>query len=123
MNSGKRHAIFWAAASAFGLFACQSVGAATPATLANADAETLSRVKTTLARAVNRARVELGPGDFTQSSVIPVLPPPLSANEDRSPATPVIFDIVMEDGECFLVRRDTGEAFVLEGVECRSAAP
>jgi hypothetical protein len=92
-----------------------------PATLAHADPATMAELHAVLARAVGRARVELGPGDPTQTSVISVLPRRPSPYEDRSLAMPTTFDLVIEGGRCFVVRRDTGEEFELQGVECRKA--
>ncbi len=100
--------------------ACQTVAPNAPATLANADKATLVQVKSVLAEAMDRATIELGPGDLSKTSAISVLPPPLAAREDRSLAAPVIFDIVMSGAECYAIRRDTGEAFAL-GVPCRAA--
>lgn len=101
--------------------ACQSNGAQTPAVLAAADAETMAAVKSVLAEAMDRAGVELGPGNPTQTSTISVLPPPLSPHEDRSTASPTQFDIVLKGSNCFVIRRDTGEEFELKGVSCKPA--
>lgn len=103
------------------LCACQSSGAQTPAVLAAADAQTMAAVKSVLAEAMDRAGVELGPGNPTQTSTISVLPPPLSPHEDRSTASPTQFDIVLKGSNCFVIRRDTGEEFELKGVSCRPA--
>ena len=67
---------------------------------------------------MGRAQIELGAGDPTQDPTIAVLPPPLGPGEDRSTATPVYFDIILKDGECAVIRRDTGEEFPLDGVPC-----
>lgn len=100
--------------------ACQAGAAQGPATLESADAATMERLRSVLAQAMDRASVQLGPGDPTASSTISVLPPPLGPREDRSLVTPTQFDI-MKDGErCFLVRRDTGEEFDLDDVACRA---
>lgn len=99
--------------------ACQSTGAAVPAALERADAQTMAAVKAVLADAVGRARIELGPGDLTTSSTISVLPPPLSPEEGRSTATPIVFDLVIKGSSCYAVRRDTGRDYALAGVSCR----
>lgn len=99
--------------------ACQSISAGTPAALASADAETVAQVKTVLAQAMGRARIEIGTEDLTTTSVISVLPPPLSAHEDRSPATPTHFDLVVKNGVCYAVKRDSGEAHELQNIACR----
>jgi len=105
---------------AFTLGACQSNGDVTPAVLAEADDETMAEVKSVLARAMNTARVELGPGDLTKTSTISVLPPRLSPDEDRSTVKPTQFDIVLKGSRCFVVRRDTGDEYELVGVSCRA---
>ncbi|MBB5519387.1 hypothetical protein [Amphiplicatus metriothermophilus] len=102
--------------------ACQSngEGEGEPAALAAADAETMARAKAALAEAMGVAKVELGPGDPTKMSTLAVLPPRPTAHEDRSLARPTVFDIVLKDGRCFAVRRETGEAYELKDVSCRA---
>lgn len=100
------------------LGACQSAGADMNAVLESADAASMADIRATLARAMGKASVELGPEDLTRGSSISVLPPPLSSREDRSLVTPTIFDLVLRGDACFLVRRDTGEAFALKDARC-----
>ena len=90
-----------------------------PAKLADADPETMAMVKETLAGAVSRARIEIGPFDPLQDTSIAVLPPPLSPSETMSPARPMMFDITLFDDKCYLVARESGERYFLRGVECR----
>ena len=99
--------------------ACQSHQEAVPAALSYADDETMGALRGTLADALGRANVEIGPGDLTATSQIAVLPPPLGPGEDRSPATPVYFDLKTANGDCFVVRQDSGETFALKEVRCR----
>ena len=94
-----------------------------PAVLSSADGETLETVRSVLAGAMNTATVKLGAGDPTKTPVIPVLPPKPSAHEGRSTAMPTLFDIVLSDEACFLVRRKDGAAFPLDGVACRPLTP
>lgn len=110
-----------AAALGLVLAGCQTHGETSAALLERADAETLSRVKAVLADAMQKTSVELGPVDLSTSSVIPVLPPPLGPLQGNSPATPILFDLMTSGGDCVLVRRDSGESFALEGVNCRAA--
>ncbi|WP_375202534.1 hypothetical protein [Hyphococcus sp.] len=100
--------------------ACQTAAPKTEAVLAAADDRTIAQVKSVLAEAVGRASIELGAGEPAKDTFITVLPPPLASREDRSMATPVVFDIVLSGGDCYAVRRDTGEAFRLS-VACRAA--
>lgn len=100
--------------------ACQ-IGPPVPAVLTRADDATMTRLKTTLAQAMGRASVELGPGDPTQSPIISVLPLPPSPLEDRSLARPTTFRLETVNGDCHVVREDTQQLFQLEGVACRKA--
>ncbi|HXI87897.1 MAG TPA: hypothetical protein VNH64_10595 [Parvularculaceae bacterium] len=95
--------------------------AGSPAVLVSADVETMAKVKLVLADAMGKANVELGPGDPTETSTISVLPPRPTRYESMSTATPTQFDIVLKGSRCFVVRRDTGEAYELKGVSCRAA--
>ncbi len=119
----------WRGASAFVLTillpACQSAGETgpvAPAVLVSADAATMAKVKAVLADAVGRATIELGPEDPTQSSTLSVLPPRPSSLEDRSLAAPVQFDLMIQDGNCYAVRRATSAMLRLDGVSCRLAS-
>ncbi|MCG8442404.1 MAG: hypothetical protein MI723_11400 [Caulobacterales bacterium] len=100
--------------------ACESNGAPVQAALASADADSLAALEAGLARAMKRARVTLGPGDLTQSSTVSVLPPAPGPLEGRSPARPVLFDLVLKGRDCIAVRRDTGEEHRLAGLDCRA---
>lgn len=104
-----------------GLAACQTTPQ--PAVLLDASPETLAAVSGVLAAAIDRARIELGPEDPTRDTFVSVLPPPPGPLEGNSPALPVVFDIVLMDGDCYVQKRDSGEMYPLNGVECRSAAP
>jgi hypothetical protein len=103
--------------------ACQSASASVPAVLMHADEGTMHRLKSTLAKAVGRAQVELGPGDPTQSSVLSVLPVPPGPLEDRSLAKPLLFRLEIVGATCSLVREESGARITLEGVDCRAVAP
>lgn len=94
-------------------------GAGAPAVLVSADPQTMAVVKSVLADAMGRARIELGPGDPTATSRISVLPPRLGPDETRSPATPTQFDLMIEGRSCYLVRQDSGARFALDGVACQ----
>ncbi|MCK5750666.1 MAG: hypothetical protein KAH44_30885 [Oricola sp.] len=99
--------------------ACQTSLASQAAVLQSGDAETMAKVKTVLAVAMGRTDIEFGAGDPTETPAISVLPRRPSSYEDRSPATPTLFDLTLSKGVCYATRRDTGEAFALEGVACR----
>jgi hypothetical protein len=92
-----------------------------PAVLTKADPPAMERLKATLAKAMGRASVDLGPGDPTQTSTISVLPPPLAPQDDRSLAKPTIFRLEIEGGACTLVREDNGARIPLDGVACKAA--
>ena len=110
--------IFFTFAGAAAIIGCQSHTAPAPAVLVNTDEDTMRVLHAVLADAMGRAQIELGAGDPTQDSVIAVLPPPLGPGEDRSTATPAYFDLMLKGGDCILVRRETGETFALDGVQC-----
>lgn len=99
--------------------ACQSTPPTIYGALEVADAQTMAVVESVLARAMNRASIEIGPGDLTKTSVVSVLPPRLSPNETRSTAQPTQFDIIIKGAKCFVVRRDTAKEYELSGVACR----
>ncbi|ABI78157.1 putative lipoprotein [Hyphomonas neptunium ATCC 15444] len=101
-----------------GLAACQT--APQPAILTDPSPETVAAVTGVLAAAVDRAEIQLGPGDLTRDSVISVLPPRPGPMEGNSPAVPTIFDIVLMDGDCYVQERASGELFPLTGITCRS---
>jgi hypothetical protein len=118
MNLSRRAiAILMLAASAAPA-SCQSASPRTPAVLVSADEETMTRLRSVLADAMQTAEIELGPEDPTQSSVISVLPARLGPLEGRSPSIPTQFDLVLEGGQCFAVRRG-GAAHALTGIACR----
>lgn len=113
--------MFSGAIAAMSVTGCQSAVVSTPAVLAIADEPTLAEVRAVLARAMNDAGVEIGPGDLTKTSTVIALPKRLNPNEDRSLARPTQFDLVIQGDRCALVRRETGEEFVLNGVACKPA--
>jgi len=104
------------------LGACQTLAdAGTGAATVNlGDPDTRAAVTQALARAVGRARVELGPTDKPDTAVITVLPPRPGPYETNSLAMPVRFDIGRRDGECVAVRHDNGQIAPLPGVACHS---
>jgi hypothetical protein len=102
---------------------CATPGPAVPARLANTEVATMTEVRATLARAVGRARIELGPEDMSTSTSISVLPPPLGPYDTRSLAVPRVFDIKIAGGACVLVARDDGQTYPLKGVRCTRVTP
>ncbi|MEM1381173.1 MAG: hypothetical protein AAGH41_11190 [Pseudomonadota bacterium] len=56
--------------------------------------------------------------DGTTSSVLVMLPPPLSDKELMSPARPVVFDILIDAEGCYLDRRDTPDVVRLIDIPC-----
>ncbi len=91
-----------------------------PAVLVSSDDQTLAELKSALAEAMGTTRVEIGPGDLTQQSVISVLPPRLGPLEGHSVAKPTQFNLMKTGSKCYAVRRGTGEAYELSGVTCRA---
>ena len=111
--------VILAATSGLGLGGCQTGAALQPAALVEADAEVISKLKTALADAVGRARIELGAGDLKGASVITVLPPPPGPYETRSMALPVEFDLLADERGCYARQRGRLDLIALNGVACR----
>lgn len=109
-------------AAAFVLVSCQTTAAHQPAVLEHADNETMARLSTAAAKAMGKSRIEIGAADLTRSPEIPVLPPRLGPFEMQSPAIPTYFDLTIEDGKCWIVKRSSGEVFEAEGVSCKPFA-
>jgi len=103
------------------LGACQHAATASPATLTDSNADTLSALKSALGGAINRANIDLGAGDLTETSIVTVLPPPLTEHETRSPATPIVFNLYMKNGACFAVQYGTETEIPLPDVPCKPA--
>lgn len=118
-HTGRPFAMIGALTGALLAAACQSSLASEAAVLESADAQTMAKVKSVLAGAMGTAAVELGAGDPTETPSIAVLPRPPGPNEDRSPAMPVLFDLILKENVCYAVRRDTGAAYELTGVACK----
>ncbi len=123
MPAPRFHLGLVAALSAMFGSGCQTQDTVYPAVLHSTDEASMAKLRAALAEAMGRARVEIGPGDLTQSSTVSVLPPPLGPNETHSTATPTQFDIVMRGDACFLQRRDTEQIYPLDTQLCRRAPP
>ncbi len=106
---------------AMALTACQTLaGSVTPASVDLGDPVTRTAVTAALAAAVGRARIELGPVNDAETSVVSVLPPKPGPYETNSTARPASFDIQRRDGHCVAVPRDSGVAYDLPGVTCKA---
>lgn len=99
---------------------CQHTPHDAPAVLTDASETNISALKSALSSTLDRATIELGAGDPTVDPRIAVLPPPLSEHEDRSPARPTMFDLVIRDGTCIAIQSDTQVETSLPGVTCRA---
>jgi hypothetical protein len=102
---------------------CATQATAQPARLAKTDAATMTALRTALASALGRTRIELGPEDLANATVVSVLPLPLGPYDTRSLEVPALFDITMERGTCMLVARSDGKTYPLTGVSCKVAKP
>ena len=103
------------------LAACQMTQPAVPAVMTDTSETSMAALKSTLGTAMQTASVNLGPGDLTQTSTITVLPPRPGPLEGNSPALPVQFTLMIENGDCILVRADTGESYAHSAVPCKPA--
>ena len=106
-------------AISIGLGGCQHATETMPAVLENSSEETMAAVKDALRETIGRTQFEFGAGDPTMTAEIVVLPPPLSPQEDRSPAKPMVFDLITKNGLCYAIHPDTRSEYELVGVSCR----
>lgn len=101
--------------------ACQHSAALEPAVLSDGSDANISALKAHLAEEMGTVKIEFGVSDPTESSQFTVLPPPLGEHETRSLATPTAFQIFIQNGTCFLHRKDNEKMIELTGVSCRVA--
>jgi len=87
--------------------------------LANTSEANVAALKSALADAMGQAKIELGAGDLDQETRIAVLPPALSPSDDRSPALPTYFDLMMKDGSCVAIHAESKAQTPLKNVACR----
>lgn len=111
----------FASLSLFALPACQTHADMTPATLTTDDPASIASLKTALGEAMGRVNIQIAEADLATATHVSVLPPPPGKFETHSVAMPVVFDIVLDDGVCTLLRRDTGEHYAAPGLACRPA--
>lgn len=108
--------------SLVGLNACQSANPTVPAHLANTSEANVTALKSALASAMGQAEIELGAGDLDQETRIAVLPPALSPRDDRSPALPTYFDLMMKEGSCVAIHAESKNETPLLDVACRAVS-
>ena len=105
--------------SILSLGACQHAQTAVPATLTDAQPETMAALKSGLAAAMGRTTIELGADTGQQSSTVSVLPQTLSEYETRSPERPTIFNLFIKDGICIAVQDGSDSEVPLPDVSCQ----
>ncbi len=103
------------------LAACDTSPA--PAVLTDASPETMTRLRAALAAALGRSSVTLGAGDVTAVPEVSVLPPAVTPLEGNSAAMPIVFDILLQNGDCYVRRRGTEELVPLTDVTCDPVVP
>lgn len=101
------------------LSACQTPTAMKMATLQTTDAENIAALKSALAAAMGKARVEIMEVDLTTATTVSVLPPKPGPFETHSLATPTLFDLISDGDTCLIVQRDTVAQFAAPGLKCR----
>ncbi len=111
-------ALAWAAV----LTNCQTSTSPQPAVLVQTDDETMAQLKSALALAMGTSRVEIGAAELTKAPEIPVLPPRLGPFEAQSPAIPTIFELAIQNDDCLIIKRSTGEVFAVAGISCKPIA-
>lgn len=92
-----------------------------PAVLTDMSDANLAALKTHLGTALGRAKIDLGAGDLTRTSIVSVLPPRPGALEGNSPALPTQFDLLIAGEACFARQDGHGELISLTGVSCQAA--
>lgn len=93
-----------------------------PAILANADDASMRALKSTLAKAMNKSKIELGASDPTQSPNISVLPKSvvgLPGGDYANQALPTQFDLMMDGRNCYVVKRGTETKIKVDGIVCK----
>ncbi len=100
--------------------ACQHHAQPLPAVLSDGSEATLDLLKSEMATALQRSRVQFGAGDLTETSVFVILPPPLGPNETSSPAIPERYRLEIQGQTCFAVNDESGTRFELQDVPCRA---
>jgi hypothetical protein len=118
VNGGARTLIL--AAGTLAAAACQTASQPVAAHLDPATPEAMTAVRSVLAEAMGRTRIELGAGDPGRESVIAVLPLPIDPHEGNSLAKPTLFDILIQDGACFLRKQGEEKLYSLPSVTCRA---
>lgn len=100
--------------------ACQHHAQPLPAVLSDGSGETLNLLKSEMAAALDRSRVQFGAGDLTQSSVFVIVPPPLGPNETRSTAIPERYRLEIQGQSCFAVHEKSDARIELQNTPCRA---
>jgi hypothetical protein len=113
------------------LTACQTTAQAeaeaVPAVLKKADAASMDKVKSALAKSMGSPSVVLGTIDLTKTSVISAFPKrgimPLGAPQNQAGnfALPTRFNMMIDGRNCYMVKNGTDEKILLPGVECKAA--
>ena len=88
------------------------------ALLLSGDERSLAHLKDQLGDLVGRANIELGASDPTIRSSVSVLPPRPGSLETHNVSLPTVFDLILKNGDCFVVRQETGEETRLQDVTC-----
>lgn len=109
-------------ALALGSAACQTTAqiSVRPAVLLDDNEQAIMAIQSTLETVLQQGRVNLGPSQLTQDSVITVLPPAPGPYEGNSPAMPRYFELVTDGKQCFLRERGARDLHALAGVNCRA---
>lgn len=93
-----------------------------PAIMANADDASMQALKSTLAKAMNKSKIELGASDPTRSPNISVLPKSvvgIPGGDYANQALPTQFDLMMDGRNCYVVKRGTEAKIKVDGIVCK----
>ena len=102
-----------------GLAACQHQTSPSPAVLADGSEATRAAFESTLLNVLDKPFMRLRAGDLTTDSEFTLMPPPLGPNETMSTAKPERYQLMMQDGVCFVVEMGTEDIIPLTNVACR----
>lgn len=116
--------------AAFGvlLSACHSMPARSdvPARIVNPTIDGTAELTAVLERALGPRDIRLAADALTQTSVLTIEGAMAQADAiagGRRLDTPERFDLVRNDGVCYLVHAATGERYLLDQIECVPVAP
>jgi len=98
-----------------------------PALITDMTPEMQTRIESVLSEALNGRSVRISNQDFSDESVVIIEPPSVRSRagmpiDGRSTEKPDHFDLTISGDKCRLTHRQTGKAYILDGVSCVAAS-